>query len=59
MSIPCGFAQSEDAEKETLPVGLHILGPRLGENKIFELAQVYEQATNWKEQMIPEKFKAD
>lgn len=57
MSIPCGFAQSEDVEKETLPVWLHILGPRLWEEKIFEIAHVYEQATKWTEKMIPEKFR--
>lgn len=57
MSIPCGFSRSEDAEKELLPVGLQILGPRLWEEKIFEIAHVYEQAINWREKMIPEKYK--
>jgi hypothetical protein len=29
----------------------------MGEQKLFEIAGVYERATNWREQMIPEKFK--
>lgn len=57
MSIPCGFAKSEDSEQETMPVWLHILGPRLGEDKIFEVAHVFEQSTRWFEQMIPPWFK--
>ncbi len=56
MSLPCWFALSEDDEKESLPVGLQIIGPRLWEQKIFEVAHVYEQATNWREQMVPQKF---
>ena len=56
MSIPCGFASSEDADSEKLPVGLQILGPRMWEQKIFELAYIYEQATWWREKMIPQQF---
>ncbi len=56
MSIPCWFAQSEDSEKQMLPVGLQILAPRLGEQKLFEVAYVYEQATKWREKMIPKRF---
>lgn len=57
MSVPCGFAESQDAEKELLPVGLQILAPRMHEQELFEIARVYEKATNWREQMIPERFK--
>ena len=56
MSIPCGFAESQDSEKESLPVGLQIIGPQLWEEKLFEIAHVYEQATNWREKMIPAWF---
>jgi len=50
ISVPCGFSESEDNEKEKLPVWLQILTPRLEEQKLFEIAHVYEQATNfWKE----------
>jgi Asp-tRNA(Asn)/Glu-tRNA(Gln) amidotransferase A subunit family amidase len=54
--VPCGFAQSEDEEKEILPVGLQILGARLNEQKLFEIAHVYEQTAWWKEKMIPKGF---
>lgn len=45
ISVPCGFAESADSEKELLPVGLQILTPRLEEQRLFEIAHVYEQAT--------------
>lgn len=57
MSIPCWFTESEDEEKETLPVGLQLIWPRLWEQELFEIAGVYEKNTNWREKMIPEKFK--
>ena len=41
ISVPAWFAQSEDAEKENLPVWLQILTPRLQEQKLFEIAHVY------------------
>ncbi|MDP2090402.1 MAG: Asp-tRNA(Asn)/Glu-tRNA(Gln) amidotransferase subunit GatA [Candidatus Gracilibacteria bacterium] len=47
ISVPCGFAESEDNEKELLPVGIQILTPRLEEEKLLEIAYVYEQATNF------------
>ena len=56
LSLPCGFAQSEDSEKESLPVGLQMLTARLEEQKLFEIAHVYEQATGWREKMIPKGF---
>ena len=50
ISVPAWFAESEDSEKERLPVWLQILTPRLQEQKLFEIAHVYEQATEfWKE----------
>lgn len=54
--IPCGFAESEDGEKENLPVGLQILTPRLTEERLFEIASVYEKNTPWKDMMIPPNF---
>ena len=58
MSLPCGFACSEDDEKELLPVWLQLLTPQFEEQKLFEIAHVYEQATQWREKMIPEKYRA-
>lgn len=56
MSVPCWFALSEDSEKKALPVWLQIIGPSLWEEKIFEMAHVYEQKSKWFEKMIPEWF---
>ncbi len=56
ISVPCGFAQSEDADKETLPVGLQLLGARLSEEKLLQIAHVFEQNTDWKDQMTPKGF---
>lgn len=56
ISVPCGFTQSEDEEKQNLPVGLQLLGPRLGEEKLLEIAHVYETSSHWREQMIPKGF---
>ncbi|MEI6043894.1 MAG: Asp-tRNA(Asn)/Glu-tRNA(Gln) amidotransferase subunit GatA [Chloroflexota bacterium] len=46
ISVPCGFS-------EGLPVGLQILGPVLGEEKVLRVAYAYEQATNWHKQNPP------
>ncbi|MEN9246400.1 MAG: Asp-tRNA(Asn)/Glu-tRNA(Gln) amidotransferase subunit GatA [Thermostichales cyanobacterium SRBZ-1_bins_19] len=40
LSLPCGFV-------EGLPVGLQIIGPRLGEAVVLQVAYAYEQATPW------------
>ena len=40
ISIPCGFAQN-------LPVGLQIIGKQFDEEKIFNIAQIYQENTNW------------
>lgn len=56
MSVPCWFALSEDSEKVKLPVWLQIIWSQYGEEKIFEVAHVFEQTTKWYEQMIPEGF---
>jgi aspartyl-tRNA(Asn)/glutamyl-tRNA(Gln) amidotransferase subunit A len=47
ISVPAWFTESEDDEKEKLPVWLQILTPRLQEQKLFEIAHVYEQATGF------------
>ena len=42
ISIPCGF------DTDGLPIGLQLLGPSLGEDKILRTAYAYEQSTNWR-----------
>jgi len=49
ISVPCWFTKSADEEKEELPVWIQILTPKLQEEKLFEIAHVYEQSTQfWK-----------
>ncbi|MXX27880.1 MAG: Asp-tRNA(Asn)/Glu-tRNA(Gln) amidotransferase subunit GatA [Caldilineaceae bacterium SB0668_bin_21] len=42
ISVPCGF------DADGLPVGLQLLGPSLGEEKILRAAYAYEQSTEWR-----------
>jgi aspartyl-tRNA(Asn)/glutamyl-tRNA(Gln) amidotransferase subunit A len=39
LSVPCGFS-------EELPVGLQIIGPRFGEQMVFDLARSYQEITD-------------
>lgn len=49
ISVPAWFAQSEDTEKELLPVWLQILAPQFEDQRVLKVAHVYEQATQfWK-----------
>jgi aspartyl-tRNA(Asn)/glutamyl-tRNA(Gln) amidotransferase subunit A len=41
ISVPCGFTRAG------LPIGMQIIGPRLGELAVLALAHAYEQATEW------------
>lgn len=41
ISIPCGFTN------EGLPLGLQIVGPKFGENKVLIVANKFQKATNW------------
>ena len=41
VSVPCGF------DSNGLPIGLQILGPQLGEDRILRVAHAYEQANDF------------
>jgi len=41
ISIPCGFT------KNNLPIGLQLLGPHLAEERIYQVADAYQQVTHW------------
>jgi aspartyl-tRNA(Asn)/glutamyl-tRNA(Gln) amidotransferase subunit A len=41
ISVPCGFDQ------RGLPIGLQIIGPAFGEERILRAAHAYEQSTEW------------
>jgi aspartyl-tRNA(Asn)/glutamyl-tRNA(Gln) amidotransferase subunit A len=47
ISVPCGFTGG------LLPIGLQVLGPAFGEEKILRVAHAYEQSTEWRK-MRPE-----
>jgi aspartyl-tRNA(Asn)/glutamyl-tRNA(Gln) amidotransferase subunit A len=47
ISIPCGFAQVDGAK---LPVGLQLLGKPLDETRLLQIADAYEQSTEWHRQ---------
>ena len=48
MSIPCGFVGK-------LPVGLQIVGPHFGEEKILSAAHAFQTETDW-HRRLPEKY---
>jgi len=41
ISVPCGFA------RDGLPIGLQLIGPAWGEERLLKIAHAYEQATEW------------
>ena len=41
ISIPCGFS------RDSLPIGLQIVGPAFGEPQVLAVAHTYQQATDW------------
>ncbi len=42
ISVPCGF------DGDDLPIGLQLIGPPFGEEKILAAAYAYEQSTDWR-----------
>ena len=45
ISLPCGFTSTN------MPVGLQLVAPAWQEKKLLQAAQVYEQSTDWHNQM--------
>jgi aspartyl-tRNA(Asn)/glutamyl-tRNA(Gln) amidotransferase subunit A len=41
ISVPCGFDQNN------LPIGLQLMGPAFGEATMLNVAQAYQQTTDW------------
>jgi aspartyl-tRNA(Asn)/glutamyl-tRNA(Gln) amidotransferase subunit A len=51
ISIPCGFTTSEEGTR--LPVGLQLVGRPLEEAGLLQIAQAYEQTTDWHKDRPP------
>jgi aspartyl-tRNA(Asn)/glutamyl-tRNA(Gln) amidotransferase subunit A len=47
ISLPCGF------DDHGLPIGLQIVGRPFEEERLFQTAYAYEQATEWHKKMVP------
>ena len=47
ISVPCGF------NRDGMPIGLQIAGPRGGEARIIALADAYQQRTDWHRRFAP------
>jgi len=47
ISIPCGFAE---AEGKRLPIGMQLLGRPFEEGRLLQIADAYEQSTEWHKQ---------
>ena len=47
LSLPCGF------DGDGLPIGLHVMGPALGEPQVLRVAYAYEQSTGWHTRRSP------
>lgn len=47
LCVPCGFGHPDDKSKVELPVGLQIIGPQWGEDKIFHVGYAYQQVTDF------------
>ena len=56
ISVPCWFAESQDEEKEILPVGLQMIAPRLEEEKLLKIAHTFEKNAWWQQKMTPPGF---
>jgi aspartyl-tRNA(Asn)/glutamyl-tRNA(Gln) amidotransferase subunit A len=44
ISIPCGFGKNKNTKR---PVGLQIIGKRYSEAQILQLANIFQNETNW------------
>lgn len=50
MAFPCGFSRPVDGDTpsmDDLPVGIQVIGPQFGEQKVFNVGFAYQQATDW------------
>ena len=48
ISVPCGF------DDNNLPIGLQILAPAFGEDKLLRIARMFEKQTDWHKRKAPD-----
>ena len=48
ISVPCGF------DDNNLPIGLQILAPSFGEDKLLRIARMFESQTDWHKRKAPD-----
>ncbi len=48
ISVPCGF------DDNNLPIGLQILAPAFGEDKLLRIARMFENQTDWHKRKAPD-----
>jgi aspartyl-tRNA(Asn)/glutamyl-tRNA(Gln) amidotransferase subunit A len=48
ISVPCGF------DDNNLPIGLQILAPAFGEDKLLRIARMFESQTDWHKRKAPD-----
>jgi aspartyl-tRNA(Asn)/glutamyl-tRNA(Gln) amidotransferase subunit A len=48
ISVPCGF------DDNNLPIGLQILAPAFGEEKLLRIAKMFESQTDWHKRKAPD-----
>lgn len=48
ISVPCGFTS-----KPKLPIGLQLIGPAFGEQRVLQVAYAYERASAWHQERPP------
>jgi len=41
LALPCGFS------KNNLPIGMQLIGPRWGEDLLFDVGEIYQGKTDW------------
>ncbi len=47
INVPCGFTSKKNLSGPDLPIGLQIIGPQFSEELVINIANKYEQATDW------------
>ena len=50
LSVPCGFAKPLEGNQPSadgMPVGLQLIGPQWGEQKLFDVGLAYQSVTEW------------